>query len=594
MPLYRHKYNIILDQIIRDEFTLHQIAFHRNMTEEKGGLGRFGHFKAISDFMCPSVIWNQWTERAIQSLCDDTYALKIGNLIHRYVTWMGCAAAGKTYDAVLYAYNWWGIDPRNSICLLTTTSAKMARRRMWGPMQEFFNKSPRKPGHIVDSKSTIQAVQGDDKHSISVIAVEKGETAKAVARIQGQHAPRILVVIDEATDTPIAIVKACENLKKACQDFTLLMIGNPKGYMDPLGKSGEPKGGWSSVSVEEDQWLTKEGICLHFDGHKSPNVLAGETLYPFLYTYEDYLINKGKRGVDTLESWQFDRGFPAPEGVTNTVMTYQMVEKYGGREKFNWYQKATPIAALDPAFGGDRCVLKFGLLGDYTEKSVMGDEIQSTKLGLQITETIEIQPQAKSDHEMEYQIAWRVKIECEKRGVIPKHFGCDATGTGRGVFAVLAHEWSSDIHRVEFGGTPSERPASEEDPRPSRDVYDRRVTELWFFCREVLKSGQLKGLSDDDVLEFSFRQYEHEDKKIKLETKADCKLRLEQSPDHADAVAVLCEVARQHGLNAGGEIKSRSNKDALAKAREFGSLYDNDQDDTEEKETELFEAFEGL
>ncbi len=593
MPRYRHKYNIILPYIVRDAFTIEQFGFEYNQTEEKGGLGRYGHFRKICDFMSPHVGWNPWAEKFIKTLCDDSYALKMDNLIHRYVTMMGCAAAAKTFNAALYAYHWWGIAPGNSICLLTTTSAKMARRRIWGPLVDLYNKSPRKPGHLVDSKSIIQSVQGNDKYSISVIAVEKGETAKAVSKIQGQHAPRILVVIDEATDTPVAIVKACENLKKSCQDFTLLMIGNPKGYMDPLGKAGEPKLGWSSVSVEDEEWKTNEGICIHFDGHKSPNVLAGETIYPYIYTYEDYLINKGKRGSDTLESWQFDRGFPAPDGVVNTVMTYQMVEKYGGRGTFQWYQRATPVAALDPAFGGDRCVLKFGLLGDFVQKSSFG-ESPSSKLGLQITETVEIHPKAKSEHEMEYQIAWQVMEECKKRGVHPKNFGADATGTGRGVFAVLAHEWSSEIVRVEFGGSPSERPASEEDPRQSKDVYDRRVTELWFFCREVLKSGQLKGLSSDDVLEFSFRQYEHEDKKIKLETKADCKLRLEQSPDHADAVAVLCEVARQHGLNAGGQIKTRSKEDALAKARDFGSLYEDDQDDTEQKEPELFEAFEGL
>ena len=66
--------------------------------------------------------------------------------------------------------------------------------------------------------------------------------------------------------------------------------------------------------------------------------------------------------------------------------------------------------------------------------------------------------------------------------------------------------------------------------RLAAEVYDRKVTQLWWEARALLVSGQLKGLDGDTCSQFCKRTYEHgkdnEGRKIKIETKAAFKSRL--------------------------------------------------------------------
>jgi len=65
----------------------------------------------------------------------------------------------------------------------------------------------------------------------------------------------------------------------------------------------------------------------------------------------------------------------------------------------------------------------------------------------------------------------------------------------------------------------------------------------------LLKSGQLKGFPTGAIAAFCMRQYVVKNRKIYLETKKEFKKRFGRSPDEADAIAVLVEVAMQNGLS---------------------------------------------
>ncbi len=83
----------------------------------------------------------------------------------------------------------------------------MVRRRIWPVIQELYNSAAEQVGNLVDSKTTLQARKGDDKHGIFAIAIKDGPVASAVADIQGVHAERMFIDIDEATDAPEAIME---------------------------------------------------------------------------------------------------------------------------------------------------------------------------------------------------------------------------------------------------------------------------------------------------------------------------------------------------------------------------------------------------
>ena len=61
----------------RDQIAIESICFRIWHTEEEGGLGRFGHFKAYVDLLWNSpesgsmkrCIWNPWANRMFRKMC---------------------------------------------------------------------------------------------------------------------------------------------------------------------------------------------------------------------------------------------------------------------------------------------------------------------------------------------------------------------------------------------------------------------------------------------------------------------------------------------------------------------------------------------
>jgi hypothetical protein len=572
MPWYRHKpYGIVVDRkLVKRQ--LEPLGFRIGGSLETGGISKYAHFKNYAKDALPKLEWNPWLERQFESLCDDTFAYRDGGTIVRSVNWTGCASAGKTYAAGVYAVLWFAVQPEKSQVTLVSSSKGMLKRRIWPIIQSVhsdLSKGDYAFGHMIDSQTMLQAKKGDSKHAIAGVAIQGGELQNAIENLKGLHSPRILVIIDEAPGTEEAIVETIPNIRTACQDVTILTIGNAISHLDIHGRCCEPAGGWPSISVESTTWKTKgvakwrlpSGRADLFDGFKSPNVLAKQTLYRYLYTFEDYreaLINSQER--QTIQLWSNTRGFWTPAGVLNTIFDEVMVEKHAGG-KFAWQTTSEQIASLDPGFGGDDCILQIADYGD----------LPNGRFGIQLKNFISISADPTSKDVIDYQIAHRVMEECDKRRIRPEKFAMDATGTGRGVYAVLKQEWG-DVLRVEFGGAPSDRPASSADMRPSYEIYDRRVTELWYSVREFLLCDQLKGLYPEATIQFCSREFTIKKPKIVLDTKDECKKKIGRSPDHADCIAVLCELARAR-LGAVPGIYHKA-EDAWEKAMKKFDIFD--------------------
>ncbi len=529
-------------------------CFRINHQPEAGGLGRYPHFRNAAKILWPKLVWHDWLEKQIESLCEN-----------RWVSWAGCAASGKTFGSALYAMVWWLANPAQSVVVLTSTTAKMIRKRCWSNIQHLYSSCDgRFPGNMVDSKTTLQAVKGDDRNAIFAIAVLEGSTTKAVANIQGIHAPRVLVIIDEATDTPEAAFEAAANLSKGCKEFQLLAIGNPNSRLDQHGRFSAPKHGWGAVSVESDEWETERGICVRFDGMKSPNIKAGKAKWEFLITAEQVEQAQRYDGESSPKFWAYTRGFWSPEGVCRTVLSETLCLKADAAGRHIFTSRSHPVAGLDPAFGGDRCILRFAELGDIADGST----------GIQLGEIVTIPISAEDSDPIHYQISKQVREACAARGVAPQHLAIDATGEGGGLCDILAREWSPLIRRIEFGGNASERPVSQEDSRPSHDAYGNRVTELWFSVREWLMRGRLKGLDAATTVEFCHRLFSDTKRRITVERKAEMKGRIGRSPDLADATCLVVELARQisGGLTGGG----KQDKDWQELSLKFDALHNDE------------------
>lgn len=546
------------------EMQLVELAcFARNWPTEYGGLGAFGHFKNFCAHTWDDLQWNDWLESQLRSLCDSEWEHKHGRTRVRFVNWVGAGSAGKTFSAGLFACAWFMADPERTSVTLTSTSKGIIAQRVWPVIQKLWWGARRRGerwewGHMLESHKQVQAKKGDAKHSICALAVESGDLQSSLDRIKGRHTPRMMLIVDEANSTPQAIFECIPNMLTAVEELIVLVIGNAGSRLDPHGYCCEPEVGWKGITIDDTIWKTKgvpkwgieSGVCLHFDGAKSPNVLAGKTLHPHIYTYERWqaVIRHGEEYRNTLQHWSQDRGFWPADGFENTVFTEQMVLRNRGMETVHFRTVSYPIAFLDPGFGGDRCVATFADVGDSVDGGAMT---------VQINERVFLDPDPKKEQEADFQIAYGFKDACIKRGVNPERAGIYATGTGRGVYAITSEHWSGRVHRIEEGGAASERIASADDPRPAKEVYQNRVSELWFSARELLLAGQLKGLYHDAVIQFCSRRYEYKSKRIMVEPKPDLKLRLGRSPDDADCVAGLVEIARLNGLVLASGIHKR-------------------------------------
>lgn len=590
-PLYLHKYRVQTEVKFND-LDLEQFCFLKGHKTENGGLGRYRHFKNWTTRIYPEVEWNPWLCDQLKALCDDETAITSGKTRVKTVAFTGCAAAGKTYSAGFFASAWWRADPSVSAVILCSTTKEMLRKRIWSHIPWFWSeaydpirKTKDPIGHLIESRTKLLYKRGDDLHGIFGIAVGEGETQKAVQNIKGIHAERIMIVVDEAEATPEAIFEVIANMRKGCSEFILVVLGNSVSRLDAHGQICEPADGWGSVSVESEQWLTKgvpkwqiePGICLHFDGTKSPNVKARTTRYPYLFSWENYCSAQTRPDYrESMAYWQYDRGFWPPEGLSDRIFTEQMVEKYDGYGTFTFLSDVMPIAFLDPAFGGDECKLLIGRLGT----------VGGGRKAIQIDEHMVITIKVNSKDEIDYQVARKTIDLLKARNVQPYQFGTNATGTGRGVHAIIAGEWSTQIHRIEDIGQCTDRPSSTADGRPAKEVYDRAATESWWSAREVLQAEQLKGLYRDAVVQMCSRTYTYQGRKYSIEKKDEYKARLGRSPDDADAVIGLVEVARRNGLVVATPVARRADTEWSAVAKDAESLYE---DGTHEAEYEMAE-----
>lgn len=574
-----------------------ELACFRDGHNPPHGLGRYEHFLRAAKGFLPSIEWNPWLELQIQSLTDDRYAIQHGPVSVRFVSWTGCGSAGKTHSAGFYAYLWWLAAPEKSSVTLTSTSKTAIGQRVWPVIQKLhgdiidpWTGDQLEAGHIIDSSKMLQAAKGDSKYAIHAIAVEKGELQKAINGIKGRHTERMMLIVDEANTTPTAVFECIPNMSKGCRELVVLVIGNAISRFDTHGRCCEPEAGWNSIGVMDTQWKTKgvpewgidPGVCIHFDGERSPNVIRKNTLWPYLYSYEDH--KRRRHDPKSIQYWSQDRGFWPLEGLVNTVLSEVMIDKYDGRGEFLFSTYSQPVAGLDPGFGGDKCIARFGVIGD----------IGAGKLGVMLTDIVEIEAQVDDPNELDYQIARRFIAECKARQVEPRYAGVDSTGIGRGVYAVIATEWSTQVNRVEFGGSASELPASLDDPRPAKQVYDRKVTEIVFSVRELLVAGQLRGLKHDEITQFCTREYSMRGKLVRLDTKEEVKKKLGRSPDEADSVGILVHVARLNGVMIASGIQVSRSADWRKLSRDVGAALNETYGEENEFELVNDDAFEPL
>ena len=509
--------------------------------------GKLFHFKQVVDLLWNHpdskmpIEWTPWLERMIEAAFE-----------HKYLAVAGCASSGKSQAYALWAIVNFLMKPWATLVIVTSTSLKESRKRIWGAITDLWRAVPGLPGKLVDSVGMIRMDDGTDtkygdRCGIALVAAERKKEREAVGKLVGIKQQRVIFIADELPELGESILEAAYTNLSNNPFFQLIGIGNPASYYDPFGQFATPKDGWGSVTVEDEEWETERGHCLHFDAHKSPNIIAGHVVYPWMITPQNLAESADKLGDNSPGYWRMYRGFWCPTGSDTSIYSESDIIKYGADQRVEWIDKPTKVAALDPSFSanGDRSILYFGFVGvDTTGKRVMClDHYEELREDV----TNKEEPRA-------FQIARQFKDKCEAWGVAPQNAAYDASGGGAPFGDVVDALWSRKVLRVQFGGRASEKPVSLTDRVPGHERYANRVSELWWTGKELIRNKQLFGVCRELVREMTERQYTTEkglSMRIRVETKSDMRVRIGKSPDISDAAFILVELCRtRHRLTA--------------------------------------------
>tara|TARA_Y100000004_G_scaffold196754_1_gene267913 strand:- start:28 stop:1809 length:1782 start_codon:yes stop_codon:yes gene_type:complete len=523
----------------------------------------------------PLMVRHPWAEEIIQA------ALK-----NKYVAIGGAASSGKSHTMAAWGIVNWLARPDETLILLTSTTLREARKRIWGSVISLLSVMRGAPFKIRDSIGNVAYIDENgtlfERAGLSLIAAEKSKTREAVGKFIGIKQKRVFLIADELSELSEAILQAgLSNLSKNPY-FSLVGMSNPSSRFDAFGVWSTPQDTWEKINTEvDDTWETKwGGTYIRLDGERSPNIIAGENKYPWLPTLEKVEEDAELLGAKSRGYMRMVRAVFFDSDESETVYTESELIDSGSMSTVQWSTKPVNIAGFDPAFttDGDRSILYFGKVG-------MDD---SGQFVCELTKPVQINDDATNKAvPRSYQIARLVKEECDKREVVASNLAIDATGAGQPLADVLAQEFGGDILRVSFGGKASDKRVSVRSKNIGHEIYVNRVSELWFIGKELCRTRQLFGISADLVKEITNRNYDivktGSNLRMKLESKVEYKARFGQSPDLADAAFLCIDLARQrHGLvavdppkkNKDGSFQKRKTLKGLTQILKTDSLMD--------------------
>lgn len=529
----------------------HPVAIHLKLYRtETNPEAKYRHMKAAHDYLWPDTVWHYWTEDRFREHCKG----------HSYITYAGGASTTKSYDSAKIAILFWLAYPKQRTVLVASTTLESLSSRIWGYVTalikdmkvempyKYFSGAPPKILNLPEKGSKIK----DTIHGMFAVAAKKGADSDSIATWIGRHPKEgILIILDEATDMPEALLTALPNLETV-PVFQTVAVGNSLSKFDLHGAMSTPKDGWDSIDPLKNYiWQTtqKNGICMFFSCYNSPAIFEKDPvirakLSKFLITKEKIEEKEKLYGKDSDSFWRFVLGFWRSSATEETVISREFIKDFGVFQRAMWLglNPLTVVAGLDPAFstGGDSCILRLAILGQDTEGAIVldyrGDEL-----------LFRIPIIAAKKDAAEIQIADAILPILERFKCPLRHVCVDANGQGRAIAEVIRLRSNQHIAPIKIYTTRAGNTQVN-----SFDVVIKTHHELWFAFRDFIQNKQIKGLDDVTIAQLTTRLVILNKKNFKpeLESKIAYKTRmgavmpsLAHSPDEADAASLALQSA---------------------------------------------------
>lgn len=537
---------------------IHPVAIHlklyRSLTNPEM---KFFHMKAAHDYLWPSTEWHYWTEERFRAHCEGW----------TYISLAGGGNIAKSYDVAKIGGIFWAANPQHRNVTIASVTLTSLQKRVWGYLTrafknlavplpyKYYRAAPAKILYEEQKQEGSQnrfKVEDDTLHGIFSVTAKRSDDESTISTWIGQHPDdAMLVILDEGTDMPLALIKMLPNLNTKAGKFQLIIIGNSCDKFDLHGSLSTPKDGWESVNFDEvSRWETTQdnGICLYFNPYNSPAIHEADPakkarLSEFLITEPEIEQKKKEYGGENSDGfWRFVKGLWRTESVGLTVLTDKLMKEYNPYRRAHWsgLYPLRMTAGLDPAFstGGDNCILQLAILGHTVSGDIVldygGDEMQYT---------IRINP--ISNDSAELQIAKKVKEILDYWRIPLSHLAIDATGQGRALGEVIRLYMKTLEQPFKIYSTQTGMKAAN-----SFDVVIKTTYELWSILREFMQRHQVCGVGITAATQLVSRLIIKKNGKFLLEPKPDFKTRmnavmpsLARSPDEADACALALQAA---------------------------------------------------
>ena len=526
------------------------------------GAEKIQHYEEMRKLIWPELDDHRWYR-----LCRDEV------LSSKVVVLMGPGSSGKTFTPAWIRLCEYWCFPHETLVLVSSTDMRSLRMRIWGEISSLWQKGVERfdylAGHLIDSRMAIttDSINEEDfddrkardmrKGIVGIPTVQNGKFV-GLGKWIGIKQKKMRLVADEVPMMGISFLSAFSNLNKN-ESFEATLMGNPNDIMDPLGKAAEPKDGWSAHLEPEKTtcWDTRfmGGRCVNLVGTDSPNFDFPEdkpTRYKYLISREHIADTLSFFPKDSYEYFSQCIGVMKVGTMERRVITADMCKAFGAFKDVIWSgNPRTQIAAMDSAYGGDRCVLGRVEFGQDVDGKIV--------INFHTPEIVPIL--ARKDSALpEVQISQYVHAYCVRYNIPPENFFHDSTGRGQ-LGTYLAREWSEHTNPVEFGGAPTNRPVALDlfifDPKSHQkrqklcsEHYSNWVSEAWYTVKYAIECGQIRNFPVDVMEEMCMRMWERVEgsKKIKVEPKDKMKERTGRSPDLGDWCAIAVEGCRRRGF----------------------------------------------
>ncbi len=526
---------------------------------------KFQHLKKARELFWPHKIWHDWTKRRYEAHCEG----------YNYISQAGGGSKAKSYDwgeiAVLFYFS----NPlENNVTIASTTLASL-KGRIWGYVTEFVRTMEIQPLYKYTSSPSPQilpivppellkkrgrgAIEDDTLHGMFAVTAKEGDDFKTISTWIGKHPKnKIMIILDEGTEMPIAITDAFANLDSHPDKFQLACIGNSRTVHDLHGLLSTPENGWDSVSTDLDEWRTKQpnGICQYFNPYRCPAITDPDPerrkiLSTFLIGKENLEKKEREIGVDSENFYRFVLGFWKSRSTDDTVVSSKFLKDFSPVTKVNWsgYYPIQRVAGFDFAISqdGDNPLIRIANVGHDMDGTVKVDFAGTSsifKLPLSVI----------MDKSFELQIADQLIDVLQRYGVSINNLAIDITGQGRAIGEVIVLRNKEKGYPLGIG-VPLKIYSMSQHNKTKRtnsapDIVPMSVHELWNDTRAYIEKDSIRGLDELTIAQLTNRLIIKKGDRYFLESKKEYKKRMAaignpHSPDEADGTALALQVVKQ-------------------------------------------------